>query len=263
MTRILWSGLSGRTGQEAIKIAATRDDIEIAAGIRRELCGGIDYESVIAFNERTGYTGKWYRYKDLNNITRPQPGGFEVIVDFSDEGCLGQVVEKAVRTHVPLISGTSGLSDRQMAMLYDATNQIPVFRGGNFRFKVKKFIDEAIDLAKSANGKVLLSENFYEGKNLPSETAKVIIKKIYEETGKVIELQSWSTLPKENYPCHWSITTKHVRKIFGNGRLLTCDVTGFDELAHDVLEIAKVMANKPVKKGEFYDLDEIWDDLPH
>ena len=42
-----------------------------------------------------------------------------------------------------------------------------------------------------------------------------------------------------------------------------CRTIGFDELAHDVLEIAKVMTDKPVKKdGSFYDLDESWDEIP-
>lgn len=41
-----------------------------------------------------------------------------------------------------------------------------------------------------------------------------------------------------------------------------CRTVGFGELAHDVLEIAKVMTTKPVKKdGTFYDLDELWDNL--
>ena len=52
-----------------------------------------------------------------------------------------------------------------------------------------------------------------------------------------------------NLVCDWRIGDLH------------CRTVGFDELAHDVLEIAKVMKKKPVKKGELYDLDELWDDL--
>ncbi len=181
-----------------------------------------------------------------------------VLVVFSHQSVFEKIVELAVRTNVPLISGTSGLSDRQMAMLYDATNRIPVFRGGNFRFRVKKFIDGAVKLAFSAQD-LVLREKFYAGKSLPSETGRVIRRRIHEATGKNIEIFSKCPYLKESLICEWMLD--------GDGpglkKGLACKVFGFDELAHDVLEIAKVMATKPVKKGEFYDLDEIWDELPH
>ena len=142
-------------------------------------------------------------------------------------------------------------------MLYDATNRIPVFRGGNFRFKVKKFIDEVVELAKTQNGNFTLYENFYEGKSLPSETSRVIRRRIFEATGKTIWVYSSANLPKKDLPCDWRIDLGTELR-----NSLHCRTVGFDELAHDVLEIAKVMANKPVKKGELYDLDEIWEDLP-
>ena len=149
------------------------------------------------------------------------------------------------------------LSDRQIASLYDATHRIPVFKGGNFRFKVKKFIDEAVELAKTTPGNFTLYENFYEGKSLPSETSKVVKKKIEEATGKTIGVYSRADLPKGNLPCSWKLDLGTEMR-----NCLECNTVGFDELAHDVLEIAKVMAKKPIKRGEFYDLDEIWDDIP-
>lgn len=64
-----------------------------------------------------------------------------------------------------------------------------------------------------------------------------------------IEVDSRATLSKEQLVCDWRIGDLH------------CQTFGFDELAHNVLEIAKVMTKKPVKFGAFYDLDEIWDEL--
>ena len=258
ITRIVWSGLTGRVGQEALSLTKKDLGVAIVGAIRRQLVAGIDYESALGFDLRTGFNGKWYRYCDLNRPFRPQPQDYDIIVDFSHPDAFNQVLELAVRTHVPLISGTSGLSDRQIAMLYDATNQIPVFRGGNFRFKVKKFIDKAVELAKGQTGNFTLYENFYEGKKLPSETSKVIQRKIYEATGKTISVYSEANLSKNNLPCDWRIDLG--TELRNN---LHCHTEGFGELAHDVLEIAKVMVNMPVKKGEFYDLDSIWDALPH
>ena len=245
--RVLWSGLTGRTGREAISEVRKMDDIEIVGGITRRLTGAMDFDLGVGCS-------KWYCYDDIANPLKARPEGFDVIVDFSHPDCFEQVVELAVRTHVPLISGTSGLSNRQMAMLYDAASRIPVFRGGNFRFKVKKFIDEAV--AKMQNGHFTLYENFYEGKSLPSETSKGIQRRFSEEVGKTIEVYSLANLPKKGLPCDWRIDLG--TELRNN---LHCHTEGFAELAHDVLRIAAIMPKIPRSPGHLWSLDEIWDGL--
>lgn len=254
-TRILWSGLTGRTGREAIREQANVNGLEIAGGLTRKLTGAMD----VRLNGTENI--QWYLYDWLKSpltMAKNIPNDFDVVVDFSNSSVFEQVVELAVHMNVPLISGTSGLDDRQMAMLYDTTNHIPVFRGGNFRFKVKKFIDEAVVVAANTHGSITLFENFYEGKSLPSETSKVVRRRILEATGKTIAVDSRSELPKENLPCDWRLDLGTELR-----NSLHCHTVGFDELAHDVLEIAKVMTHKPIQKGKFYDLDSIWDELPH
>lgn len=259
-TRILWSGLTGRTGREALGQQAKINGVEIVGGVSRKPMSDPLFKSIVNLKfanhaDASDYLRpinaelQWYTYAD---IIKPFKGVFtdyDIVVDFSHPDVFDKVLELAIRTGKPLISGTSGLSNRQMATLYDATNRIPIFRGGNFRFKVKKFIDEAVELAKTASGSLRLCENFYEGKSLPSETSRVVQQRIFEATGRRIGVDSSATLDKTNLPCDWRIGDLH------------CRTVGFDELAHDVLEIAKVMAKKPVKKGGFYDLDELWDDL--
>lgn len=247
-TRILWSGLTGRTGQEAIKQLAKIPDVDIVAGLKRNVSGADDVhllgeKGVHWFDYKTEVCGP-YGLAQLTEQTK-----IDVIVDFSHPEVFDRALELAIRTGKPLISGTSGLSNRQIASLYAATNRIPIFRGGNFRFKVKKFIDEAVKLVMTTSGNLRLYENFYEGKSLPSETSRVVQQRIFEATGRRIGVDSSATLDKTNLPCDWRIGDLH------------CHTVGFDELAYDVLRIAKVMAKKPIKKGELYDLDELWDDL--
>jgi len=246
-TRILWSGLTGRTGLKAMKVATDMPDISIVMGVsRRDMSGIIDIDGQ-KFEEV-----KWWQYQqiqyncfDFFGIT----SGVDVIVDFSNSQVFDEILDLAIRTRKPFISGTSGLSDRQMASLYDATNRIPIFRDGNFRFRLKKFIDDAVELAMTTPGDLTLYEHLYGGKSLPSETSRVIQRRIYEATGKHTNVHSSASFGKKNLVCDWRIGDLH------------CRTTGLNELARDVLEIAKVMAKKPVKKGEFYDLDELWDDL--
>ena len=248
-TRILWSGLTGRVGFEAVKAAQDMTDADIVMGLSRR-----DMSDIIDINGEKFEGVNWAKYETgmfglYGLVELTKQAEIDAIIDFSHPDVFDKVLELAIRTNKPLISGTSGLSKRQMASLYDAANLIPIFRGCNFRFKVKKFIDEAVKLAITTPGSLTLYENFYKGKSLPSETSKVIQRRIIEATGKNIGVSSSATLDKTDLPCDWRIGDLH------------CRTVGFDELAHDVLEIAKVMTKKPVKKGELYDLDELWDDL--
>lgn len=251
-TRILWSGLTGRTGREAVKAAYKMPDVKIVIGVKRQV-----FDDCFFCPEFEGV--KWRQYGQiccdrLDYLSIES--GIDVIVDFSNPEVFDEVLKVAIHTGKPFVSGTSGLSNRQMASLYDATNHIPIFRGGNFRFKVKKFIDEAVELARNLTGGLVLYENFYEGKGLPSETSKVVQRRVLEATGKTIRVHSSADLPKEQLPCDWRFGAENDPQ-----NMLRCHTIGFDELAHDVLEIAKVMTAKPARAGKFYDLDEIWEDL--
>lgn len=260
-TRILWSGLAGKVGREAVKQVSEVDGVKITGGLgRRPMSFGRVGNLWLAelpdgselLMHHLDEAPRWYQYGWFSEIPRkkfPAPDTYDVIVDFSHRDVFEQVLDLAAIHGKPLISGTSGLSEEQMEGLLDATKIIPIFRGGNFRFKVKKFIDEAVELAMKTEGRLTLYEEFYEGKSLPSETSKVIRRRIREATNETIGVCSSAKLDKTDWPCDWKIGNLH------------CHTVGFGELAHDVLEIAKVMAKKPVKQGEFYDLDELWDDL--
>lgn len=265
--KILWSGF-GRTGSEALRQVEEMQGAEIVAGLSRRplsdgniIIDGITQNMDGTSTLKTRFTDlpKWYQYSALSTIDgkKPNKGDFDVIVDFSHPDVLEKVVELAVHMNVPLISGTSGLSDRQMAMLYDATNRIPVFRGGNFRFKVKMFVDEVVKLARMHSG-LILTEEFYAGKHLPSETSRVIRRRVREATGKHMEVFSSAPYPPDSGINEWSFDADSSAN---SVPLAQCRAVGYQELAQDVLRIAKVMAKKPVKKGDFYDLDEIWDEL--
>lgn len=262
VTRIAWSGLTGKTGQEAMKQVSLVDGVKIVMGMKRELSGADDV------NVNGGVT--WAKYESgmnglfgLVNVMRLT--GANAMVDFSHESVLERVIELAVRTHVPLISGTSGLSGRQMAMLHSAATQIPVFRGGNFRFKVKKFIDEAVELAlKEKDAALILQERAWRGANFPTEAAKTLRRRLGKAAGRSLAIYSHGEYAPGNWINDWEFQVcRDESETERSMEKLSCRTIGFDELAHDVLEIAKVMAKKPAKKdGSFYDLDEIWDEIP-
>lgn len=217
--KILWSGITGRTGREAIEIAKNSDTVEIVAGLSRS---------------NTNY----YSYDELDKIKED----FDVIVEFSHKDSFDKVLDFALKVKKPIVIGTAGLTEEQMKRFEEASNIIPVFRGGNFRFDVKKFIDEVVEYArKSEKESFDLIETHWKTKKVPSETAKVVAKRVLEETGKQVNIKSF--LEYDELINDWKIDDLH------------CRVIGFKELAENVLEIAKMMKEKT--PSGVYDLDRL------
>lgn len=216
--KILWSGIMGRTGMEALKATKQCDFAIIVAGV----CQNSD---------------KYYKYDELSSIKEE----FDIIIDFSHKDSFDKVLAFALSSKKPLISGTSGLSDKQLKFLEDAAKIIPIFRGGNFRFEVKKFIDEVVEYSKNCNEQMELIETHYKTKKVPSETAKVIAKRILNETGKTIKIKS--VLKYNKLINDWKVNNLH------------CRVCGFGQLGKDVLTIAAMMIDK-APQG-LYDLDRL------
>ena len=217
--KILWSGITGRTGREAIEIAKNSDTVEIVAGLSRS---------------NTNY----YNYDELDNIKED----FDVIVDFSHKDSFDKVLDFALKVKKPIVIGTAGLTEEQMKRFEEASKIIPVFRGGNFRFNVKKFIDEVVEYAKKSEKESFdLIETHYKTKKVPSETAKVVAKRVLDETGKQVNIKS--LLEYDELINDWKIDD------------LRCRVIGFKELAENVLEIAKMMKGKT--SSGVYDLDRL------
>lgn len=217
--KILWSGITGRTGREAIEIAKNSDTVEIVAGLSRS---------------NTNY----YNYDELDKIKED----FDIIVEFSHKDSFDKVLDFALKVKKPIVIGTAGLTEEQMKRFEEASKIIPVFRGGNFRFDVKKFIDEVVEYAKKSEKESFnLIETHYKTKKVPSETAKVVVKRVLEETGKQVNINSY--LEYDELINDWKVDN------------LECRVVGFKELAENVLEIARMMKDKT--PSGVYDLDRL------
>lgn len=216
--KVLWSGITGRTGREAQEIVKDNNNVEIVAGICRS-------------------DSRYYNYDELEKIKED----FDVIVDFSHKDSFDKILNYAIKMNKPLVIGTAGLSDEQMKGFEEASNIIPIFRGGNFRFDVKKFIDEVVEYAKTCDSDIELIETHYKTKKIPSETAKVVAKRVLDETGKQVEIKSF--LEYDELINDWKVANLHCRCI------------GFKKLAEDVLKIAVMM--KDTTPSGVYDLDRL------
>lgn len=218
--KVLWSGITGRTGAQALEVVKDNSNVEIVAGICRS-------------------NPAYYNYEQLDEITED----FDVIVDFSHKDCFDQVLEFAIKMNKPIIIGTAQLSEEQVNSYEKAADKIPIFRGGNFRFDVKEFIDQVVEYAKTSGKKKLeLIETHYKSKKIPSETAKVIAKRVLDEAGVEVEIKSF--LEYDELINDWKVDHLH------------CHVVGFKKLAENVLDIAVMMKSK--SPNGVYDLDRLF-----
>jgi len=215
--KILWSGITGRTGVQALNASKNSQYTQIVAGICR--------------NDKN-----YYNYSQLNDINQE----FDVIVDFSHKDYFDKILEFALKVKKPLISGTSGVTEEQLARLEEASKIIPVFRGGNFRFAVEEFINDVVEFAKD-NDNIKIVETHYKTKKVPSETAKVIAKRVLDKTGKILAIESH--LEYDDLINDWRVGNLH------------CRVEGFEQLGKDVLQIANMM--KFQKPEGLYDLNKL------
>ena len=215
--KILWSGITGRTGVIAEKLAKKSDFAEIVGGLSRT-------------------NKKYYSYGELDKLDLD----FDVIVDFSHKDAFDEVLNFALKRKKPLVSGTSGLTEEMLERLERASHEIPIFRGGNFRTEIEKFI-EAVVYYSRCNDNLTLVETHYKTKKIPSETAKVIKKRVFDETGKELVIESH--LKYNRLINDYRIGKLHAR------------VTSFNALAQDVLKIAFVMKDK--EPMGLYNLSEI------
>lgn len=217
--KIVWSGITGRTGVQALKVSKRCDFAEIVAGICRS-------------------DSKYYNYEQLDNIKED----FDVVVDFSHKDSFDKVLDFALEVKKPLVIGTAGLTTEQEHKIKEASKIIPIFKGGNFRFSVKEFIDKVVQYAKNIDNDLTLIETHYKTKKIPSETAKEIARLVLKETGNKVIIKSF--LEYDELINDWKIGPLH------------CRVNSFDsELAEGVLKIALLLKDKD--PNGIYTLDKL------
>lgn len=134
MKRIILSGCHGRMGHVVAQAVSERSDCVIVAGF------DIDSEMKEPFPV----------VSDPSNFD----GNADVIIDFSNPNFLPKLLDFAKERKVPAVIATTGMKDEQLAMIKEASKEIPVFFSANMSLGVNLLVG----LAKKAAA--VLSDNF-------------------------------------------------------------------------------------------------------
>ena len=133
MISVIINGICGQMGRAVYAaIQAQSGAFSTAAGIDPGDCG-------------TAFTCPVYRR--LEDVTEQA----DVLVDFSVPATTPDILRFALEHKMPVVIGTTGLSERELKLIRSASEQIPVFQTGNMSLGVNLQL-ELVQLAASTLG---------------------------------------------------------------------------------------------------------------
>ena len=142
----------GRMGRMIDTVCAQGGDVEVAGFVGRGACASLD---------------------DIADL--------DAAVDFSYPGNLTMLLESAVRRRLPLVIGTTGLSDAQGGQIRAASAQIPIVWADNFSVGVTVLRRLTRTAAEALGGAfdVEITETHHNQKaDAPSGTAKLLLRAV-------------------------------------------------------------------------------------
>lgn len=163
--RVGVTGATGRMGQEVLDAAQTRG-FDVAFAVNRDAANvrvaGVEVEPSSEFDRL---------------VAERDP---DVVVDFTGPGSSVEYARACAEASVPLVCGTTGFDEAELAILEEAGGQVPVLLGANFSRGVQALID-AVETAVEALPEydIEVTETHHNQKrDAPSGTAKVLLDRI-------------------------------------------------------------------------------------
>lgn len=168
MTNIILSGANGRMGHVIADLASADAEVRIAAGV--DIAGQ--------------GTGSFPVYRSFDELAENLKDKADAIVDFSSPRAFDSMMDYAVKTGVPAVVCTTGLSDGQIARLSEDSRKVAVLRSANMSVGINlllKILKEAAPTLAQAGFDIEIVEAHHnQKKDAPSGTALALADSINE-----------------------------------------------------------------------------------
>lgn len=164
MKEILLSGCNGQMGKSIANCVEQRDDCKIIAGLDIS-------------NKKNDFFDV---YKSIDDFK----GKADVIIDFSHPSSLEKLLSFATQTKTPAVIATTGLSDKQIQSINDASKSVPIFFSANMSLGinlVKELAQKATKVLGTSFDIEIVEAHHNKKIDAPSGTALMLADAISEQ----------------------------------------------------------------------------------
>jgi 4-hydroxy-tetrahydrodipicolinate reductase len=243
MVRIIISGIAGRVGKRVGILASEKKDYEITGGLefKDNPVVGKDIGEVLGI----GNLGK----KVQHDLSKTGTAG-DVLIEFTAPDVTIAHLEEAAGKKMPVVIGTTALSDQQVEKIHKISKDIPIVFspnmsiGANLLFKITEQV--ARILGKSYEAEIVEAHHDKK-KDAPSGTAKRLGEAVFNGNGKIPPIHSIRLS---------DIVGDHTVIFAGNGERieLTHRAHSRDAFAKGALDAAKFLTTK---KSGLYRMQDV------
>ncbi len=251
MTRIIMNGCSGHMGRVITDLVREDKDAEIVAGVDVTDEGGLPYPV----------------FTDLMKCDVEA----DVLVDFSSPKALESILQFCIERQVPAVLCTTGLSDRQLEEIQQASEKVAILKSANMSLGINtllKILKDAAKVLAPAGFDVEIVEKHHNlKKDAPSGTAIALADSINEamdEKYHYVYDRSQNNEPRDAEEI--GITAVRGGTIVGDHDVIFAgqdEVITFSHRAYSkaifgkgALEAAKFLAGKP---AGYYQMSDVID----
>lgn len=159
--KVLVSGINGHMGRILSNMIKQDSDLELTCGVDKN----VDDSSVKCFQN----------FNDVNVDV-------DIVVDFSHHSLTKEMLDFAVKKNLPLVIATTGQSDEEKNMIFEASKNIPIFFAANYSIGIAVLIESAKKIASQfKNADIEIIETHHNRKlDAPSGTALKIAEGLKE-----------------------------------------------------------------------------------
>lgn len=223
MTELLVCGAMGAMGKILLEELKRETDMRATCGV-----------------DLLAKTNRYPIYKCFLDVSKK----VDAVVDFSSPNGLEERLDFVKTRKIPLVVGTTGLTEQDVERIKTYARQIPIFVAANFSpavFLLEKLAEEAAKRLVDFDAAIVETHRL-DKKDRPSGTAKTIA-------------ESLNKIRNEKIPVHslrgGSVTGTHDIVFFGNGETLTLSHRAEDKrvFAIGAIQATKFLLKK--RKGLF------------
>jgi 4-hydroxy-tetrahydrodipicolinate reductase len=177
-TKLVVIGAAGRMGRRILSLAAESGQFDIIAAIDRQ--DHPDIGKVFSLESVSG------QIEVVLTDTYPTAAA-DVAIDFSQPEAVDETIDYCLKNNVALVSGTTGLSERQRDKIKAASGKIPVIYGTNMSVGMNilfSLVGKAASMLGDEYDVEIVEQHHRFKKDAPSGSALTLAENICRATGR-------------------------------------------------------------------------------